>query len=297
MQPPKRSSHDAIAAETAANFRPRRRLSAADAGHCSGWNTRFSAFVVDLKSTARAFQSTRFMNHRTPLVLLALCVSLPLAAQTTNAPQSDQAAATSSDLSGLNGTVHGDIYTSPNGLYQIRIPVLPQLGGTIADTPNVVTFHDDFNTHITIGAFPLSPELKWEDHTRGRKDFLIYFFTSLVMPDFVKRFPGSTIEDNGLYLPKFEDGAMLIYTLLPGGSFFANRVTLFPRSKPLVAKRGNLCFVRNGYIFIISQELASHVLDPSITHLTSADEDRILRKRLVDLVRQMKFFKPKEDMN
>ena len=163
------------------------------------------------------------MKFPAPTLLLAasLCLLPRLPAQV--APQSG-ADATSAQQPGTDATtarapapqmygkVEGDYYTSPIGFYKVRVPVLPQLGGSISDTPNVVTFDDDFSTHISIGAFPFSRELKWEYDTRGAKDFLVYFFTNLVMPDFAARFPNSKMEDNAAFLPKFQDGSLLIFT-------------------------------------------------------------------------------------
>jgi hypothetical protein len=114
------------------------------------------------------------------------------------------------------------------------------------------------------------------------------------MPDFVSRFQGARMEDNGLYLPKFQDGSMLIFTLLPGGSFFAQRAILFTPTQPLVAKRGNLCFVKYNHVFMVSIELAERVLERSTYHLTVEEENQILRKRLMDVVNRMQFIKPPE---
>jgi hypothetical protein len=238
------------------------------------------------------------MNHRpaSAALLLSLCLA-SLSAQTAMPQGGDQPADNQTPPPQMYGTVMGDLYTSPTGVFQMRVPVLPQLGGTITDTPNVVTFDDDFTTHTSVGAFPLSRELKWEYDTRGTRDFLIYFFTSFVMPDFVSRYPGSSMEDNGLFLPKFQDGSMLIFTLLPGGSFFAQRATLFGSPAALVAKRGNLLFVKYNHVFVISVELAERVLEHSIYHKTPEEEDQILRKRLTDVVARMQFIKPAETKN
>ena len=243
------------------------------------------------------------MKFPAPSLLLAasLCLLPRLPAQI--APQSG-ADATSAQQPGTDATtarapapqmygkVEGDYYTSPIGFYKVRVPVLPQLGGSISDTPNVVTFDDDFSTHISIGAFPFSRELKWEYDTRGAKDFLVYFFTSLVMPDFVARFPGSKMEDNAAFLPKLQDGSLLIFTLLPGGSFFAQRVTLGTDSQPVVAKRGNLCFVKSNCVFVVSTELSERVLERSTYHKTVEEENAILRQRLLDIVGKMQFTQP-----
>jgi hypothetical protein len=74
---------------------------------------------------------------------------------------------------------------------------------------------------------------------------------------------------------------------------FADRV---PRisgdGKPPVAKRGNLLFVKNGYIFIISTELAERVTEGHAYQKTTAEEDELLRQRLSDVVSKIVFAKP-----
>lgn len=224
------------------------------------------------------------------LLAVSLCMA-DLEAQTASR-SGDNPRPSSTPPPQIYGKVEGGYYTSPTGLYKVKIPVLPELGGSISDTPNVVTFDDDFNTHISIGAFPLSRELKWEYETRGAKEFLIYFFANIVMPDFAARFPGAAMEDNGAYLPKFQDGSMMIFTLLPGGSVFAQRVTLGTTREPVVAKRGNLCFVKYNTVLVISTELAERVLERSTYHKTVEEENVVLRQRLLDIVGKMQFTAP-----
>ncbi len=226
------------------------------------------------------------------LFLLSAASCLPrLAAQTAPQP-GDEPEARQTPPPQIYGRIEGDDYLAPTGVFKIKIPVLPQLGGTVTDTPNVVTFTDDFSTYCSIGAFPLSRELKWEYETRGTRDFLIYFFTTFVMPDFAMRYPGATIEDNGAYLPKFQDGSMMIFTLLPGGSFFESRVEIWPAKEPVVAKRGTLCFVKYNHVFVISSELAERALERSTYTKTITEETAILRQRLLNLVGRMQFIQP-----
>jgi hypothetical protein len=235
------------------------------------------------------------MKHRTASALLSLSLGLTsLSAQSTAPQPGDQTEGAPAEGPQIYGSITGDLYTSPTGVYQVRIPVLPQLGGTITDTPNVVTFEDNFTIHMSVGAFPLSRELKWEYDTRGTRDFLIYFFTNIVMPDFASRFPGAHMEDNALYLPKYQDGSMLIFSLLPGGSFFTPRITLFSTPPAVVAKRGNICFVKFNHVFVVSIELAERVLEHSTYHKTAEEENQILRKRLTEVVDRMQFIKPPE---
>src|SRR5215217_3249142 len=121
------------------------------------------------------------------------------------------------------------------------------LGGEITDTPNVVTFQDDFNVHVSIAAFPQDATQRWELSTRGQKDYLIYFFSNFVLPAFKQSFEGVRIE-SAKFVPGMLDGALLTYLLVPGGTMFRDRVPQLSSDRVPVAKRGNLLFVRSGHI-------------------------------------------------
>lgn len=189
----------------------------------------------------------------------------------------------------LFGHVEGKTYVSPTGAFKVTIPVLPELGGRVIDTENVVTFQDDFNVLCTIAAFPMDATQRWEYSTRGLKDYLAYFFANYVMPDFQQTFSGARAE-SAKFVPSVAEGSLLVYTLLPGGSMFAHKLTfLSPDERLPDAKRGNLVFVRNGWIFVMSVELAERILERSNYHKTTAEEDEILRHRLIELLGKIQF--------
>jgi len=192
---------------------------------------------------------------------------------------------------GLVGTVEGDVYTSPSGVFKVTVPVLPALGGVISDTKNVVTFHDSYGVHVSVAAFSQDATQRWELSTQGMKDYLLYFFTTFVLPDFRRFTPGAQIESEG-YSPNFMDGSMFAYVLLPGGSMFDSPPVFGPRKTPSVAKRGNLLFVKNGYTFVLSTELSERVTEGALWKKTPEEEDQILQNRLVDIIKKMVFIKP-----
>jgi len=192
---------------------------------------------------------------------------------------------------GLDGKIEGKTYVSPTGVFKVVIPVLPELGGDITDTPNVVTFQDDFNVHVSIAAFPQDATQRWELSTRGTKDYLIYFFSNFVLSDFKQTFEGVQIE-SAKFVPGLLDGSLLTYLLIPGGTMFGHRVAQLGSDRVPVAKRGNLLFVRNGHIFVISMELAERVIEGRSYEKTTAEEDEILRTRLIDIVNKISFAKP-----
>ena len=195
---------------------------------------------------------------------------------------------------GLAGKMSGDTYVSATGEFKIPAPVLPELGGTITDTENVVTFTDRYSTHISIACFPLDTSQKWELETRGLRDYLLYFFTEMVLADFQGRYPGASIE-SARFLPELMDGAVITYALLPGGSFFEgmNRVLDAPPAQTVTAKRGTLLFVRNRHVFIISTELAERATQRSTYQQTPEKENALLSTRLTELAGRMVFTAPK----
>lgn len=212
--------------------------------------------------------------RRLPILTACLLASSPLAAAEP----------------ALVGRIEDRTYVADGGIFRVPIPVLPELGGTVSDTANVVTFSDDFTTYVSIATFPLDAAQRREDEARGRKDYLTNFFTTFVLPDFLQRFPGTRVE-NPRFLPAQNDGALLLYLLLPGGTMFkdrAARLSLDP-ARTLVAKRGNLLFVRGDRLFVLSLELAERVLAPTTYNKTPAEEDEILRQRLLALLATVEF--------
>jgi hypothetical protein len=191
----------------------------------------------------------------------------------------------------LEGKIEGKTYVSPTGMFKVVIPVLPELGGDITDTTNVVTFQDDFNVHVSIAAFPQDATQRWELSTRGTKDYLIYFFSNFVLSDFKQTFEGVQIE-SAKFVPGLLEGSLLTYLLIPGGTMFGDRVPRLSADRIPVAKRGNLLFVRDGHIFVVSMELAERVIEGRSYEKTTAEEDEILRTRLTDIVSKISFAKP-----
>lgn len=190
----------------------------------------------------------------------------------------------------LVGRMEGDTYVSPTGQFRVRAPVMTELGGVIEDSPNVVIFQDDFGTHISIACFVFDATQRWEFETRSRRDYLLYFFTEVVMANFVERFPGSRVE-SARFLPELMEGSLIGYSLLPGGSEFehATPTLVSPPPAPVTAKRGTLVFVRNRHVYAISTELSERALQRNTYALTTAQEDEILATRLTAMLGRMTF--------
>ena len=191
----------------------------------------------------------------------------------------------------LTGRLEGENYVSPTGEFKLPSLVLPELGGTIVDTDTVVTFSDNYNTHISIACFELDAAQKWELDTRKLRDYLLYFFNSFVLADFQSRFPTSSIE-SARFMPDLMGGTMITFALLPGGSYFEakNRVGDDPAPQtPVIAKRGTMLFVRNRHIYVISTELAERATQRSTYNRTVEQENQLLTERLTTLLSRFVF--------
>ncbi len=194
----------------------------------------------------------------------------------------------------LAGKVEGDTYVSATGEFSLPLPVLRELGGKITDTENVVTFTDSYDTHISIACFPQDALQRWELETRGLREYLLYFFTDFVLADFARRFPGSAIE-SARFSPELMDGALITYSILPGGSYFETIPSLLgaPHAEPVTAKRGTLLFVRNRHVYVLSTELAERATQRSSYVSTPEKENARLTTRLTELVSRLVFTAPK----
>lgn len=191
------------------------------------------------------------------------------------------------------GTIEGGQYVSPTGAFRVTIPIIPELGGQINDTRNVVTFQDAFGEHVSIGVFPMTDDLRAEETKRGgRKEFLVWFFQNFIQADFMRSLPDTTTEPNAKYINATQGGTLFTQLLLPNGSVYADRVFIFPPNPPHVAKRGNFVFINNDNIYVISTELSDRIFEYSTYKKTPTEEEEILRKRLNDILAHITFARP-----
>ncbi len=191
----------------------------------------------------------------------------------------------------LYGSIADNRYEAPSGEYSLKLPAQIGLAGEVVDTPEVVTLQDHVRLHASVACFGLDIGLKRRDETLGRRDFLVGFFREHVQPQFSQRFAGAKIE-SARFTPELLHGALFVFNLLPGGSMFGERVVTLPDGSPPVAKRGNLLFLHNNHIYVLSIELAEKVLDPAGFELDEEAQNRVLQERLLELVGRMDFRQP-----
>lgn len=195
---------------------------------------------------------------------------------------------------GLYGEVRNAHYVAPEGRFRLPVPVLAELGGQIYDTESVATFTDTVSTHVSVACFPLDLSHRWELESRGLKDYLAWFYAEHVLANFATRFPG-TVTEGSLFSPDLRGGSLLTFTLLPGGSAFAARANVVdgPGSPLPVAKRGTVLFVENGCVLVVSTELAERVTQRSTFQRTTAEENDLLRQRLLQLLTRLQVPAPR----
>lgn len=191
----------------------------------------------------------------------------------------------------LYGTIENNRYTPPSGEFTVTLPVQPEMGGSVTDTPQVVTFQDQLSLHASIACFALDSAQLREEEMRGRRDYLTWFFAQHVQPQFRQRYEGASIE-SARFMPEVLKGALMVFNLLPGGSMLGERVPLLDDGKPPVAKRGNLLFVHHKHLYVVSLELAEKSLNASAFDWPVAQQDEVLRQRLMELVGRMEFSPP-----
>jgi hypothetical protein len=190
----------------------------------------------------------------------------------------------------LLGTVDEETntYTAPGGHYRVAIPVLPELGGTIEDSPIVTDFRDAYGTHILIANVPLDAAMRAELEKSDRKEFLTRFYAQQGLADYQRTYPGSKLEA-ARYLPKLNDGTLFATVLVPGGSIFRELLFLKEGETEPVSKRGSLLFIHNNRVFMITVDLYERMLKRDTFKKTPEEEDAILRDRLIDFLRKMNF--------
>ena len=213
-----------------------------------------------------------------------LIVGTALAADPAPAPLEESAPAAAPKLL---GRIDGDRYIAPGEVYSVPVPVLHGDNATIMDNGEIVVFKDKVATLLTIAAFPMPPVARWEHETTPPKDYLIAFFRDNILRDYVREFPGSTIE-SARFLPEVLGGALVAFTLLPGGSVFTPPTPRAPSAPALVAKRGHFVFVRDGRVFVLAVELAERITRPEAPALGTAAEDQVLFDRLVTVLTAMR---------
>ncbi len=227
------------------------------------------------------------MTLRFPALLAFLAAGIALHAETA-APTPAAPAETTTAAPKLQGRIEDDRYHAPGDVFSVPVPVLHGENQVVMDNGEIVVFKDKVSTLLTIAAFPMPPIAQWEYKTTPPKDYLITFFRDNILRDYRGEFPESSIE-SARFLPDVSGGAMVAFTLLPGGSAFASTEPRPPTAPPAVAKRGHLVFVHDNRVIVIAVELAERITKEANYTLTTPEEDRILFDRLATVFTALRF--------
>ncbi len=95
----------------------------------------------------------------------------------------------------LSGTIRGQTYTSSQGEFSVSSPVSPDVGGRVlSDSPESVTFHDNWGSRITFSSVAFKPQSSMMSmlESQGRERALTEFAKRQYGSDIVVHFhPGA----------------------------------------------------------------------------------------------------------
>lgn len=109
----------------------------------------------------------------------------------------------------LSGTISGQTYASSQGEFSVSFPVSPEVGGrVVSDSPESVTFHDNWGSRITFSSVPFNSQSSMMSvlKSQGRERALT---------EFAKRQYGDDIVVH--YHPGARDGAISFIYVRPVG--------------------------------------------------------------------------------
>jgi len=233
------------------------------------------------------------------LLALALALSGTAYAAAPATPTAPAAAAPvigvppADDAPQLRGRIVSDRYFAASGAFSVALPKLNKDSAAIMDSESIVVFKDQVSMFVMIGGWAMPAIQKWQLETSSPKEFLVGFFRDYVLRPSAEECPEIKLEEPAAgFLPEFEGGALLTYTLLPNSSAFKvdPAVAALPNPPTPVAKRGTLVFLKGNHVFAISIELAERVTQQSRYNLTKEKEDKVLLERLSKVASAMEFF-------
>jgi hypothetical protein len=163
----------------------------------------------------------------------------------------------------LSGSIHGPNYFSSRGDFSVPFPVSPEVGGAVvADSPDSVTFHDNWGSRITFSSHAFNSQSSMTSvlESQGHQQALT---------DFAKTIYGSDLVVH--YHSEARQGTISFILLRPVGP-----------------KTGIAMFVHGNRVFAVETDML-----PGVTLLAQNDEksqeerDQWLENRAVTLAESM----------
>lgn len=163
----------------------------------------------------------------------------------------------------LSGTVNGPTYTSSHGDFSVPFPVSSEVGGgVLSDSPNSVTFHDNWGSRITFSSATFNSQSSMMSilQSKGRERALT---------EFAERQYGSEIDVH--YHPTARDG-----------------VISFIFVRPVGPKTGIAMFVHGDRLYVVETGMLPGVqLLAQNDERSQADREVWLEGRAVELAQSM----------
>lgn len=163
----------------------------------------------------------------------------------------------------LSGTVRNGTYKSAEGQFSVPSPVSPEVGGRVrSDTPQSVTFTDNWGNRITFSSFPFNAQSSMEValRTNGREKAL---------EEFIRRQYGTLSKVH--YHPSVREGTVSLVYLRPVG----------PRT-------GVAAFISGSRVYVVETDLLPGVqMLAQGDERAQADEGDFLEGRAVELAQTM----------
>ena len=179
--------------------------------------------------------------------------------------------------SNLQGKIEDTIYISAKGKFKVPIPVNKQWGGMIQDTPQAVSFTDDFGRLYRIEC---SNSETYKLQAIEKKSYLQEFLNGFYLPQTVFHYRPSARIIEEYYIVDLLDGAYFCIVNIPEGSITVSSSDRKNYTQH-EARRGLLLFIIKNRIYIVSSDVGEK--------LSKEDETRQIKKQLIDFTKTIIF--------
>lgn len=143
-----------------------------------------------------------------------------------------------------------EMYQSPEGNFQLPIPVDVQDGGNVESEPGLVGFSDNFGTLLQINYQVLPEDQVAQLQSLGEEGYLKSALLDIYVPSsIVKTVPNSRVEHNE-YIRETISGYFVVVNMPQGSTMAVEENNSI--GKRLDAYRGILAFVNQGFLYLVS---------------------------------------------
>ncbi|MBA3923306.1 MAG: hypothetical protein H0X31_17090 [Nostocaceae cyanobacterium] len=177
-----------------------------------------------------------------------------------------------------------EMYQSPEGNFQLPIPVDVQDGGNVESEPGLVGFSDEFGTLLQINYQVLPEDQVAQLQSLGEEGYLKSALLDIYVPDAIaKSAPNSRVEHDE-YIRETISGYFVVINMPQGSTMAVEENNSI--GKRLDAYRGILAFVNQGFLYFVSCQ--RNFLDGEVPG--SIDEEaQALKGEILEFVSTIEF--------